>query len=89
MTTQNFVTLPREAVERACEYLLSIEHHMMTTHNNKTWDAHRLASRELSAALTEQVQPAQGEPTSGDYALGYAEGFNDACKPSNAEVRGA
>lgn len=24
-------------------------------------------------------QPAQ-EPTSGDYALGYAEGFNDACK---------
>lgn len=25
------------------------------------------------------AQPAQ-EPTSGDYALGYAEGFNDACK---------
>lgn len=28
---------------------------------------------------TVSAQPAQ-EPTSGDYALGYAEGFNDACK---------
>lgn len=54
MTTQ--ITLPREVVERACEYLLSIEYHMMTTHGNKVWDAHRLTSRELSAALTEQVQ---------------------------------
>jgi len=26
-----------------------------------------------------KAQPAQ-EPTSGDYAMGYAEGFNDACK---------
>lgn len=30
------------------------------------------------------AQPAQ-EPTSGDYALGYAEGFNDACKKQAQE----
>jgi hypothetical protein len=28
---------------------------------------------------------ALAQPTSGDYALGYAEGFNDACKPKPAQ----
>ena len=26
------------------------------------------------------LQEALAQPTTGDYALGYAEGFNDACK---------
>ena len=26
-------------------------------------------------------------PTSSDYAIGYAEGFNDACKPSSPDCR--
>ena len=35
---------------------------------------------DVEAVINEALaQPAQ-EPTSGDYALGYAEGFNDACK---------
>jgi len=28
------------------------------------------------------IKAALAQPTSGDYALGYAEGFNDACKPA-------
>jgi hypothetical protein len=28
------------------------------------------------------IEAALAQPTSGDYALGYAEGFNDACKPA-------
>jgi len=34
-----------------------------------------------SEAITAIVE-ALAQPTSGDYALGYAEGFNDACKPA-------
>ncbi len=30
----------------------------------------------------------QAQPTSGDYALGYAEGFNDACKPAPQPAQG-
>jgi hypothetical protein len=29
------------------------------------------------------INAALAQPTSGDYALGYAEGFNDACKPAH------
>jgi hypothetical protein len=32
-------------------------------------------------------EEALAQPTSGDYALGYAEGFNDACKPKPAPVQ--
>ena len=28
------------------------------------------------------ISQALAQPTSGEYALGYAEGFNDACKPA-------
>ena len=31
------------------------------------------------------IKAALAQPTSGDYALGYAEGFNDACKPKPAQ----
>ena len=31
------------------------------------------------------LKEALAQPTSGDYALGYAEGFNDACKPKPAQ----
>jgi hypothetical protein len=34
-----------------------------------------------SEAIT-AIVAALEQPTSGDYALGYAEGFNDACKPA-------
>ena len=32
-------------------------------------------------SIIEKCKEALAQPTSGDYALGYAEGFNDACKP--------
>jgi hypothetical protein len=32
------------------------------------------------------IKAALAQPTSGDYALGYAEGFNDACKPAQEPV---
>ena len=80
MTTQNFVTLPREVVEQLTDALAN-----RCGTNSDEWSL----INTVRAALTEQVQPAQWEQTSGDYALGYAKGFNDACKPSNAEVRGA
>ena len=31
-------------------------------------------------AARDAIKEALAEPTSGDYALGYGEGFNDACK---------
>jgi hypothetical protein len=31
------------------------------------------------------IKAALAQPTSGDYALGYTEGFNDACKPKPAQ----
>ena len=31
------------------------------------------------------LREALAEPTSADYAMGYAEGFNDACKPAQQE----
>ena len=33
-------------------------------------------------AAVETLRQALEQPTSGDYARGYAEGFNDACKPA-------
>jgi len=38
----------------------------------------------LNEAIT-AIKAALAQPTSGDYALGYAEGFNDACKPKPAQ----
>ena len=35
--------------------------------------------------IYELTKAALAQPTSGDYALGYAEGFNDACKPKPAQ----
>jgi hypothetical protein len=35
------------------------------------------------------LQEALAEPTSADYAMGYAEGFNDACKPAQRQARSA
>ena len=80
MTQQNFVTLPREVVEQ----MLVFMHNKSNIKQGCIGDYIDLETK-LAAALTEHIQPAQGEPTSVDYALGYAEGFNDACKPSNAE----
>ena len=37
-----------------------------------------------AAAIT-AIKEALAQPTSGDYALGYCEGFNDACKPKPAQ----
>ena len=36
-------------------------------------------------AENKAFKAALAQPTSGDYALGYAEGFNDACKPKPAQ----
>jgi hypothetical protein len=36
-------------------------------------------------AFIQGWEAALAQPTSGDYALGYAEGFNDACKPKPAQ----
>jgi hypothetical protein len=33
-------------------------------------------------SLLTKIKTALAQPTSGDYALGYAEGFNDACNPA-------
>lgn len=35
--------------------------------------------------VLEAIDKALAQPTSGDYALGYAEGFNDACKKPEQE----
>ncbi len=35
--------------------------------------------------LEKRIEELTVQPTSGDYALGYAEGFNDACKPKPAK----
>ena len=40
---------------------------------------HWWGSSNIEQAIT-AVKEALAQPTSGDYALGYAEGFNDACK---------
>ena len=39
------------------------------------------SSKVIHTGFMEQPE----QPTSGDYALGYAEGFNDACKPAQPE----
>ena len=36
--------------------------------------------REAGFVAIDAIKEALAQPTSGDYALGYAEGFNDACK---------
>jgi len=58
----------RKAAEQALLILGELPSHDMEQRDRqgKAWDA-------LRAALA--------EPTSPEYALGYAEGFNDACKP--------
>jgi hypothetical protein len=40
----------------------------------------------INQAIT-AIKAALAQPTSGDYALGYAEGFNDACKPQPAPAQ--
>lgn len=42
------------------------------------------ANPKAEEAIT-AIEAALAQPTSGDYALGYAEGFNDACKPKPAQ----
>jgi hypothetical protein len=52
-------------------------------------ELHRLKNALEMANRSLDAQPAQ-EPTSGDYAMGYAEGFNDACeKPAQEPDRQA
>jgi hypothetical protein len=36
--------------------------------------------RNCPALVFGEIKAALAQPTSGDYALGYGEGFNDACK---------
>lgn len=55
MTTQNFVTLPRKLVEKALR-ALECAADLLDEQSSAA-----LARNELRAALTEQVQPAQGE----------------------------
>ena len=40
--------------------------------------------KQFFVAIT-ALREALAEPTSADYAMGYAEGFNDACKPAQQE----
>jgi hypothetical protein len=51
------------------------------------WRCHHGWLRGEQCEICNAPQPAQ-EPTSGDYALGYAEGFNDACKKPAQEPVG-
>lgn len=44
------------------------------------WDVHGKLHQPTEEAIT-AIKAALAQPTSGDYALGYVEGFNDACKP--------
>ena len=37
--------------------------------------------REAGFVAIDAIKEALAQPTSGDYALGYGEGFNDACRP--------
>jgi len=48
------------------------------------WDVHGGLHQPTEEAIT-AIKAALAQPTSGDYALGYAEGFNDACKPKPAQ----
>jgi hypothetical protein len=48
------------------------------------WDVHGGLHQPTEEAIT-AIKTALTQPTSGDYALGYAEGFNDACKPKPAQ----
>jgi hypothetical protein len=36
---------------------------------------------EAIAKHSATIKEALAQPTTGDYAMGYGEGFNDACKP--------
>ena len=47
-------------------------------------EGYNLPATAISEAIT-AIKAALAQPTSGDYALGYAEGFNDACKPAQQE----
>lgn len=65
------ITIPRETFDQMRDALEIAEKHL----------AYVEIFEALSAAKA--VEP----HTSGDYALGYAEGFNDACKPAAKEVQ--
>ena len=55
----------------------------------KSWNP-ALPSAERESAAKEAItaiREALAQPTSGDYALGYAEGFNDACKRQPEQER--
>ena len=49
------------------------------------WEAEEQPFYELSEKAITALREALAEPTSADYAMGYAEGFNDACKPAQQE----
>jgi len=67
----------REALKLALKSLEEIAENATTAYYDDWCGAE--AEQALTAIKAALAQPAQ-EPTSGDYALGYAEGFNDACK---------
>ena len=73
MTT---ITIPRETFDAMREALEVLNHLDTDANFLNTTELEEMVDKALSAAKV--VEP----HTSGDYALGYAEGFNDACKPA-------
>jgi hypothetical protein len=64
----------KEALKLALDALMENEHYVA--------ENERHAYVVLYNEVIEKCKAALAQPTSGDYALGYAEGFNDACKPA-------
>ena len=62
---------------------ITIQRSEMETMLEALWTT---ANPKAEEAIT-AIKAALAQPTSGDYALGYAEGFNDACKPKPAPVQ--
>ena len=46
------------------------------------WEAEEQPFYELSVKAITAIKQARSAPTSAEYAMGYAEGFNDGCKPT-------
>lgn len=49
------------------------------------WKAKPEGIADAITTLRQAIEQAEQEPTSADYAMGYCEGFNDACKPSQRQ----
>jgi hypothetical protein len=75
----NAVTAIEAALAQPAKELTNIQRHEQ--------NVQKLFGTAQPADHSEQhLDMVKAQPTSGEYALGYAEGFNDACKPKPAQT---